>query len=460
MIGSIHSYLCGRGQARDHAERARESALVQPFDRSRWLSVYPPSVVDDDQRRRDYAHDTQVATQMMREAGEADASADIGRAVGNGVRELFVTTDAAEALKQQFMHLAVEYVAVHDVAINTSRKLLGGVAAASGRSVQRLLIRRQGYGTTLASIDFVDCPRESGQGFVRLFSTDADADSATRQSLARVLLAHSTMAVVMVGDLPSHAQQEQIAPLRQQFLAGGWLCQYLQFMPLFALPTLAGHVEQLVAGTGIQASVTAQVKRPADAWDYLSVAWNQLQGELHPDGNAARVARLTGGGAAAAPVARPAAMPGGTVNIGMPTAVPANPVAAAAVLGPAAAVAPPAAHEGLLRLAQGIGGLAGVAGACVFEVSTSKVMAQVGPQAANEMARRGTTLLASSDAARRLLSIAGASDEVIVMGGGIGLAVRRLSARPDLAVHVVFTPSQSDWPALRPQVMALDATLR
>lgn len=450
-----------------------EPALVQPFDRSRWLSVYPPSVVDDEVRTRNYAHDTQLATQMLRESDDPnDSRADIGRAVGGGVRELFVTTDPAEALQQQFSHLAQEFIAVHDIAINTSRKLLGGVAAAAGRPVQRLLIRRQGYGTTLASIEFVDCPVESGRP-VRLYSTDADTDSATRLALARVLMANSTLGVVMVGDLPAHAMADQLAPMRQFILTPGWFCHHLQFMPLFNLPTLADQVQQLAGGSGVESAVTAQVKRPADAWDYLRAAWNLIQSDRYPDNGGTRLAHITAN-AAAAPAAspvRPQAVPGGMVNIGMPRAQAANPAAAAAVQGPiisaaapAAAAAPPSPatllQEGLTRLGLMAAGLPGVVGVCVFEASTSRLLAQAGSAATPEMARRGTTLLAASDAGRRMLQLQGSADEVIVMGPGTSLAVRRLMSRPELAVLVMFTPMQADWPALRPQLMALDATLR
>lgn len=445
--------------------------MVQPFDRSRWLSVYPPSVVDDEVRARTYAHDTQVATQMLREAGdpEEDVAADIGRDVGNGVRELFVTTDAAEALEQQFSHHPIAYIAVHDIAINTSRKLLGGVAAAAGKPVQRLLIRRQGYGTTLASIDYVDCPVEQGLP-VRLYSTDADTDSATRHALARVLLAHSSLAVVMIGDVPTHAMSDQLAPLRQFILRPGWFCHHLQFMPLFNLPSLTDHAHQLTHGTGVEAAVTAQVTRPADAWEFLRASWNMLQDDAHPEGGGSRLARLTGApspSAVPAQAPRPAVVPGGPISIGLPKAPASNAAAAAAVLGPVAAptAAPAMApagpqQEGLARLATSMASLPGVSAICVFEVSTSKVMSQAGTSNGVELARRGTTLLAASDAARRMLQLSGPADEILVQGQGTSLAVRRLLSRPELAVHVAFTPMQCDWPALRPQVMALDATLR
>ena len=41
---------------------------------------------------------------------------EIGRPVGNDVRELFVACAPGEALQQQFEHLHPEFIAVHDLA--------------------------------------------------------------------------------------------------------------------------------------------------------------------------------------------------------------------------------------------------------------------------------------------------------------------------------------------------------
>jgi hypothetical protein len=61
---------------------------------------------------------------------------------------------------------------------------------------------------------------------------------------------------------------------------------------------------------------------------------------------------------------------------------------------------------------------------------------------------------------RKQLGLPGQADEVLIMGGAPALAVRALTSRPELAVHVAFTPAKADWPVLRPRIMALDATLQ
>ena len=414
--------------------------MVQPFERSRWLSAYPPSAVDDAMALdRQGAHDTQVATQMLRSEGDyLGERPDIGRPVGPGVRELFVSCDAGEAMQQQFDVLRPEFVAVHDLACNTSRKLLAGIAAACNRAVQRLVIRRQGYGTILAAIEFVDCPAHDGST-VRLYSTDAESDSASRQAIARVMLGYAAMGVVMVGDLPAHALADQLAPLRQQ-MGDGWQCSLLQLMPLFPMPTLAAHAADLGVGAGVQVQVTAQVTRPADAWTFLSQAWNMHQGVLHPDGSGPQLGRL-----------------GGTPAPG-PVPMPPLPAARGPVAAPASRSAP--AVPPLERFIRAVAQLPGVTACCVFEAQTSRLLAHSGQQPApSDLARRGTALLAAATSSRKLLALHGATDEVLIMGGGTGLAVRMLSSQPELALHVAFQPARADWPALRPKIMALDATL-
>ena len=146
---------------------------------------------------------TALATQLLEDEGDylATDKEEVGRQIGGNERELFVSCAPAEALQQQFEHLQPNFIAVHDVATSSSRKLLTGIAAASGRAVQKLVIRRQGYGTALATLEFVELPTADNQ-LLRLYTTEADADTASRHAIARTLLAYSRLGVVMVGELP------------------------------------------------------------------------------------------------------------------------------------------------------------------------------------------------------------------------------------------------------------------
>ena len=153
---------------------------------------------------------TALATQFMRDpdAYLSDEKKEIGRQVGANERELFVSCAPPEALQQQFDHVNPEYIAVHDIGTTSSRRLLTGIAAASNRAVQKLFIRRQGYGTALATLEFVELPTSDGSKLL-MFSTEADADTASRQGLARTLLANSRLGVVMVGVRGPHSEEER-----------------------------------------------------------------------------------------------------------------------------------------------------------------------------------------------------------------------------------------------------------
>lgn len=364
-----------------------------------------------------------------------DEPADIGRAVGNHTRELFVACEPAEALQQQLDFLRPRYIVLHDIGSRgAGKRLLHAVAAAAARPVERLTVRRQSYGTTLAAIDYVDCPARSGAP-VRLFSTDIDADTPSRTALARVLLGRATLAVVLVGDVPAHAFGEMLQPLRDGLFAPDWRCAHLQFMPLApsSRAALAGLAGALGLGSGIQCQIAPLVTRPADAWTFLSSTWNHLQNAEHPNGHDA-------------PLLDPVA-PGRDAMTPMP-------VHGAPSAAPASPIAP------IERFTLEIHALGGVQAACVFEITTSRVLAHAGSAfQGSELARRGSLLLAAGSSTRRQLRIIGQADEVLVMGGTQALGVRALQSQPGLALHLVYHPAQTSWTQLRPRLMAMDATL-
>ncbi|MEY4754861.1 MAG: hypothetical protein RJA44_2536 [Pseudomonadota bacterium] len=391
------------------------------------------------------------ATQMLRSPGDYLGSApDIGRAVGNGTRELFISCDIGDALKQQIDHLQPSFIALHDLGCVLSRRLLAAVAAACGQAVELLVIRRAGFGTTLATIEYVDCPSLNGQP-VRLYTTDADADTSSRNAVARVLLGHATMGAILLGDLPPHALTELLEPLRQNVFQGPWACQQLLFLPLGLVTTASGPIGDRMTGTGVVAHVSQRVTRPVDAWSNILSDWNQLQSTLHPDGSGPLLPGLQDGGEATEPAPlRPLSAP--------PPARTPLPQPTASTLQPGAAAVPRA--NPLERYIRGLGSIPGVVSGCVFEIQTSRVLAHLGARGPSvELARRGTTMLAAAGHARKQLVLAGRPDEVVVNGGTHSLGLRVLSSQPEWAVHLVFTPAQADWPQLRAKLISLDAAL-
>jgi len=414
------------------------SPAARSFDRDSAFFIESPGATppaDPTPEHHDFEPDTLVPTQWQRSEDDyLDGRTDIGRAVGNHTRELFVTGDPGEALQEQFDRLRPSYIALHDLACLASRHLLHAVAAAAGQAVQRLIIRRQGFGTVLAVVEYVDCPSED-QASVRLYATDAEeADSAARNALSRVLLCRASLSVVMVGDLPAHALNEQLQPLRQALYSSDWECRRLVFLPLAVTPVAAlnSMASAMGAGAGVHTQVGSVAIRPAEAWIMISAAWNEQQVRVGDGGGA--VPHLPT--AAARDGLRP-----------MPTP-------------PGVAAAPPSPRQALQRFIQEILRQPGVVAACLFDIETSKVLAHSGTaQEATDLARRGTLLMTAANTSRKQLGLAAPTEELLIKGGEQALGLRRLSALPGLVIHLIYRPSQANWSQLRPKVMALDAAV-
>ena len=404
---------------------------------------------------------------------------DIGRPTADHLRELFVSCDPAPALLQQLELLHPEYLAVHDIGTHSSKRLLAAVAAASQRPLQQLAIRRHGYGTPLATLEFVEFAGAAGGLPLRLYSTECDdADTASRHGLARVLMAHSRLAVIIVGDLPAHALSQALQPLQGDIAAGQWKNGQLLLLPLASAAALASLGSQLGRGGGrrdssrggVTVRTTPQITSPAEAWHFISATWNRLGDQLNQQG----------------------------LNLpGLPTSSSASTVQARIIAGPAAATAPsaaaiptsdetpaaarpplPPAERVLHDYAQQLTQINGVLAACVFEAADGRPRAHCGPvfQAA-ELAREGAALLAVLSATEaRLAPAAGAPAQGAGMRAGDQpppetlpeasitltrhhLLVRPLPKRPGLAVHIVFDRSRANLTLARLQIARLDAVL-
>ena len=86
------------------------------FSSSGHPSSRPPVDVRDDD---DDLHQTQIQRSVR---DYLDEPADIGRAVGNHTRELFVSCEPAEALQQQLEFLRPSYIVLHDIASRGARR--------------------------------------------------------------------------------------------------------------------------------------------------------------------------------------------------------------------------------------------------------------------------------------------------------------------------------------------------
>lgn len=391
---------------------------------------------------------TALATQVMREADDDRDPQDreIGRQVGPNERELFVSCAPAEALQQQIDHLDPDYIAVHDIGTTSSRRLLAGIAAASKRAVQKLHIRRQGYGTSLATLEYVELPTSDGSRLL-MFSTEVEADTVSRHDLARTLMANSRLAVIMVGELPGHALEAAFKPLHGDILGGSWSNRHLLVLPLTGASTVASHAAELGRGTVIDVRTTPQVTRPADAWGFINGTWARIRDQLPRRGDAP-----------AAP--RASAFP----RLGEPPSAP--PPAAPLAMRPMPAVptsrqrpaAPAAAASILDRYVHQLGELTGMVSCCVFELSSGRPLAHAGASpGADDLASHGTELLASIAGTCRAMGLGHAIPDAAITLGAHHLLLRAVPRHPGLALHAVLDKTHANLTLARLQVQRMDA---
>ena len=397
---------------------------------------------------------TAVATQFARDEDDylAPDKLDIGRQTSANVRELFVSCAPAEALQQQFEHLHPEFIAVHDIATTSSRKLLAGIAAASARSVQKLIIRRQGFGTQLASLEFLELPTAEGRT-LRMYATAAEADADARGDLAHMLLAFSRLAVVMVGDIAGSEMPAALAPLRAQMVSGPWPNRQMLLLPLASASTLVTQGIELGRGTGVNVRTTPQVTRPADAWGFINGTWGRLRGadpaaRPRPLQSAATAAVPTrGNGLAGSAGALPGARSGADPLSMRP--MPAVPSAASRAITP----------KGLVdRYVHQLAELAGMVSCCVFDVASGLEIAHAGarPDPA-ELARHGSSLLGAMGATSRTLGLGHAVPDAAITLGAHHLLLRAVPRHPGLALHAVLDKTHANLTLARLQIQRMDA---
>ncbi|MGZ5653631.1 MAG: hypothetical protein ACXWIZ_06530 [Caldimonas sp.] len=406
---------------------------------------------------------TALATQLLPDendylAGEKD---EIGRQIGGNERELFVSCAPAEALQQQFEHLQPEFIAVHDIATASSRKLLAGIAAASGRAVQKLVIRRQGYGTALATLEFVDLPTTDNQS-LRLYTTEADADSTARHALAKTLLAYSRLGVIMVGELPGHAIAAALKPVHDDILAGPWPNRNLLLLPLASASTLVTHGLDLGRGTGVAVRTTPQVARPADGGAFIPGPGGRRR-ELAPaDGRA--VPEL---GAFKPAAYQPRKQQLAPVMGGIPSGdtLPMEeqpPITL--TMRPMPAIAPsgfpttPPPSTLIERYVRQVSELNGVVSCCVFETQGGHPIAYAGASpGGNALATHGSELLGSMMNVSRALGFGHSLPEAAVTLGSHHLLLRGVPKNPGLAMHAVLDKTSANLTLARLQILRLDA---
>jgi len=389
--------------------------------------------------------DTELLSPATQVVGDKDdylgnAPSDVGRRISEDQLELFVVCQPAEAMLQQFGQLAPDFIALHDVGTATSARLLAAVAAASSRKLQQLVIRRQGYGVALATLQFVELPAPNGK-HLRVYTTQIDADTQTRHQLAQVLLAHSRLAVVLIGDLPAHALASNLQPLREAIVQGPWPNREMLLVPLAAAATLPSLAAQMGTPGGVVVRTTPQVARPADAWSFISGAWNRLNS-----------------GVSAAPAPRPAPPPAATPPLSLnPMPVTAAQAAQVAPAKPAAPAQPAAVWTDYLRRCAAI---KGVTEACVFDLDTQRSLAHTGTQRmADRLAVKGAMLHAVIADTAQVLGLPAATPDAALTLDDHYLLLRPMPGRPRLLLHLVIDRHHGNIGLARAQLHQIDQAL-
>jgi hypothetical protein len=412
---------------------------------SQWdASVHNSRIPEEEwQATRELTH---VATQILGNRDEylAPERREIGRRIGDQQHEMFVVCDPAEAMLQQFQQWASDFIAIHDIGTDSSPRILAGLAAATQRKVQKLVIRRQGHGMALATLEFAELPGPKSQ-MLRVYSTRVDADSQQRAALARVLLAHSRLGVVMVGELPPHALESALQPLREGITRGPWPGRQLLFVPLSPAGALHQQASQLGGRTGVQVSIAPQAIKPSDAWAAISNTWNRVRGDT---------------GATTAPPQRPAAT--GYDPIAYP--VPARPGAQAPAplpMQPMPPTRPPAAtgepaNPWQAYVHQCIE-ITGMISCCVFELATQRTLAHAGARPGPaSLAAQGAALQEAVNTAAKAMGLPVAPPDLSVTLSGHHLIVRAIAGHPGLALHAVLDSHATNLMLVRMKLQRLE----
>ena len=434
--------------------------MAKPIqEMSTWeASAQPARDVDeqDEESWEPTRQQTGVATQLMRDKDDylAQAQRHVGRQIGQAQWELFVAIDPAEALRQQFDLLKPEYIALHDIGTQSSRRMLAGLAAATARPVHQLHIRRQGLGMPLARIEFVELPVAPDQPVLRLYSTDIDADTQQRHRLARLLMAHSRLSVVIVGDLPPHALATALLPLHDAIKDGPWHNRELLMLPLAGAAALAGQASHLAIGTPVQVRTTPLVTRPAEAWNYLRGTWNKVRAQLSDA--AVHVPEILDPVApAAAPPSRTGSLLESATAPPRPP-LPMQPMPAVRANAPAVSASDPA----LATYIRKCGELKGMVSCCVFELATQRTIghtgARPGPAA---LGSQGAALMAAMVEAAHALNLGNAVPDAAITLGKHHLLLRAVPGRPGMGLHAVLDRSLTNLTLLRLQLQRLDLLL-
>lgn len=345
---------------------------------------------------------------------------DIGRRISDDQVELFIAGDIAASLQAEIETHAPEFITLHDLGTSASLRLLSSLAGVAHTPVQRLAIRRQGHGVALAVLQFVELKLADGTA-LRVYSSDLNVQPQSRAQVARVLLGHSRMGVLLVGELAPHMLATLLAPLAEALQRGAWPNRELLMLPLGGGTALATHASQLGGKGPVAVHVTPHAVSPRQAWSFIGGAWNRIHADTHPDGRHALPLELT------QPVPRP---PGPTTPAAGTSThdAPTQPMALAqppAPLAPPPRALPVPGGTDWATYVERCHAIKGSQACCVFDIHARQLLAvRGGPPEGERLLAQGMALLAQVADSARALGMTGGRLETSASTGSHHLVVR------------------------------------
>jgi hypothetical protein len=336
--------------------------------------------------------------------------------------------------------------------------------------------RRQGYGTPIATIDYIDVP-VAPKELLRLYSTDVDntTDATARHSVARTLLAYSKLGVLMVGAVPADAVGNTLRPWHEEMVRSPWPNRNLLLLPLTNTAALVSSGQEMVRGTSIIVRTTPVVTRPADAWNFINSTWSRLRGPVAPLAPSApswaaapvrgetpspRVAPPPAAGSSPMVPPRPMGSDPGyrpAVAVG-DTPAPRSPLPLRAM--PEVTRPTPIQDDLLEDYVRQVCDLNGVVGCCVFDIGSGLPVAHRGAGAPpEELARHGRSLLSAMGTSSRSLGLGHTLPDAAITLGSHHLLLRAVVKHSGMALITVLDRTSANLTLARLQIERLDPLL-
>ncbi len=398
----------------------------------------------DSRRREDWGGQTQVATQFMEEQAPVQALRELGKQVSPTLRELFVVCEPSEALRQHF-ELGVEpFVLLHDLGQGGARAFLQGLGERSGWRVQELSIRRQGFGTVLASLSYLDCPLASGK--LRVYLAEVQAEPREQAALRRRLIEAAT-AHVLIGDVPVPQDvAARVAAWRDELRAA----QPAGQLALLALPQVRDpdwmlSLSTLARTPRWQLEVGPASQAVSANWTLMASYWNRQAAQAAEPGAVPQIDRMTlNWSPEPSPAPRaPAPMPVVPSAPSPPLARPAAPLVHALPQSLEAHLAALQQHTGALR-------------ACMFALVSREVWARTEGADGAAMAEQGHALLVAVGRIGQGLTLGRSVREAHVSLGEAQVLLRPTRLRSG-GVLMLILPRDADVTRARERILQYEA---